>query len=82
MIIKNLSTNSKTATVTFSYDELRCINNSLLYLSKFDDVDKDDNFDDVRAKLIELFALVKHGKIPEFELRQMYNLMYDTEVQE
>lgn len=27
MIIKNLSTNSKTATVTFSYDELRCINN-------------------------------------------------------
>lgn len=49
-------------------------------MSEFDDVDKDSNFDDVRAKFIELFALVKHGKIPEFELKQMYKLMYKTEV--
>lgn len=81
MIIKDLSTNNKVATVTFNYDELRCINDALFHLSEFDDVDKDSNFDDVRAKFIELFALVKHGKIPEFELKQMYKLMYKTEVQ-
>lgn len=81
MIIRDLSTNNKVVTVTFNYDEIRCVNNALFYLSEFDDVDKDSNFDDVRAKFIELFALVKHGKIPEFELKQMYKLMYKTEVQ-
>lgn len=81
MIIRDLSANNKVATVTFNYDELRCVNNALFHLSEFDDVDKDSNFDDVRAKFIELFALVKHGKIPEFELKQMYKLMYKTEVQ-
>ena len=82
MIIRDLSTNNKVVTVTFNYDELRCINNSLFYLSKFDDVDKDRNLDDVRAKFIELFALVKHGIIPEFELKQMYKLIYKTEIPE
>ena len=82
MIIRDLSTSNKTVTVTFNYDELRCINSSLFYLSEFDDVDKDSNFDDVRAKLIELFALLKHGKIPEFELKQMYRLLYKTVAQE
>ena len=82
MIIRDLSTNNKVATVTFNYDELRCVNSALFHLSEFDDVDKDSNFDDVRAKFIELFALVKCGKIPEFELKQMYRLMYKTEVQE
>lgn len=81
MIIRDLSTNNKVATVTFNYDELRCVNNALFHLSKFDDIDKDSNFDDVRAKFIELFALVKHGKIPEFELKQMYKLRYKTDVQ-
>lgn len=80
MIIRDLNTNNKVATVTFNYDEVRCVNNALFHLSKFDDIDKDSNFDDVRAKFIELFALVKHGKIPEFELKQMYKLMYKTEV--
>ncbi len=82
MIIRDLSTSNKTVTVTFDYDELRCVNEALFHLSKFDDIDKGSNFDNVRAKFIELFSLVKNGNIPEFELKCMYNLMHDTEVQE
>ncbi len=82
MIIRDLSTSNKTVTVTFNYDELRCVNDALFHLSEFDDVDKDSNFDDVRAKFIELFSLVKRGNIPEFELKHMYKLMCKPEVQE
>ena len=74
MYIRELDTNSKTVTVTLNYDELCCINNAMYQLSKFDGVGSDD-FNNVRAKIIELFALVKHGKIPEFELQNMFKLM-------
>lgn len=77
MLIRELNTNSKQATVTFDYDELRCLSNSLYEVSKFDDVKKDIEFKKVYAKIIELFALVKHGNIPEFELRMMYKLLFE-----
>ena len=75
MYIKKLDTKSKDVTVTLDYDELCCINNAMYQVSRFDDVEKDNNFNNVRAKIIELFALVKHGKIPEFELQTMFKLM-------
>lgn len=75
MYIKELSTKNFVI-VKLDYDELRCINNSLFELSRYDDLEKEDNLNDVRAKFIELFALVKHGKIPEFELKKMYELFY------
>lgn len=75
MYIRELNTNSKIVTVTIDYDELRCINNVMYQVSKFDDVEKDKNFNNVRAKIIELFALVKHGMIPEFELGWVYKLL-------
>ena len=79
MYIKELNTNNRYVTVTLDYDELCCINNSLYQVSKFDDVEKDKNFNMVRAKIVELFALVKHGKIPEFELQTMYKLMIEQD---
>lgn len=81
MYIKELNTSSNFAIVKLDYDELRCVNNALYELSRFDDVEKDDNFNDVRANFIELFALVKHGKIPEFELKHMYKLMCEGGVE-
>lgn len=75
MFIRELNTSNKMVTVTFDYDELRCIQNALYQVSKFDDVEKDRNFNNVRAKIIELFALVKHGMIPEFELSWMHKLL-------
>ncbi len=76
MIIRELNTNSKFVTVTLDYDEVRCLSNSLYEVSKFDDVEKEHNFNNVYAKIIELFSLVKHGKIPEFELKLIYKLLF------
>ena len=75
MIIRELNTDRKIATVTLDYDELRCLCNSMYQLSKVDNVDKEGNFDNVYAKTIELFSLVKHGMIPAFELRLIQNLL-------
>lgn len=75
MYIREINTDNKFATVTFNYDELRCLVNSLFEVSKFDDVEKDDNFNNVYAKIIELFALVKYGKIPEYEIKKIHNLL-------
>ena len=74
MNIRELNTSSKMVTVTLDYDELRCINNVMYQVSKFDEVEKDNNFNNVRAKIIELFA-IEHGMIPEFELNWMYKLL-------
>ena len=60
MTIRELNTNSRFVTVTLDYEDLRCVNNSLYELSRFDDVEKDKNFDIVRKRFIELFALIKH----------------------
>lgn len=75
MVIRELNSDRKFVTVTLDYDECRCLCNSMYQLSKIDTVDKESNFDNVYAKTIELFSLVKHGKIPAFELKQMYNLL-------
>lgn len=64
-------------TVTFNYDEIRCICNSLYALSQIEGVEKEKNFNQVRAMIIELFALVKHGTIPDFEVKCMYDLLYE-----
>ena len=53
MTIRELNTNSKFVTVTLDYEDLRCVNNSLYELSRFDDVEKDKNFDIVRKRFIE-----------------------------
>lgn len=79
MNIREINTNSKFATVTFDYDELRCLCNSLYEVSKLDGVKKDKDFNNVYAKIIELFSLVKHCKIPKFELELIYKLLCDTE---
>lgn len=75
MNIRELNTNIGSVTVSLDYNELRCINNSMYQLSKIDDAKKDENFNSVRAKVIELFTLVKDGKIPAFELGLIYNLL-------
>ena len=78
MKIQELHTRNSVV-VKLNYDELRCINNSLFELSRYDDLEKEDNLNDVRAKFIELFALVKHGTIPDFELKNMYKLMIEQD---
>ena len=74
MIIRELNTNSKIVTVTLDYEEVKCVVNSLYELSKFDDVEKDKEFDTVRKKFIELFALIN-----EFELNLIYKLIHKTD---
>lgn len=76
MIIREINTDRKFATVTFDYDELRCLCNSLFEVSELNDVEKDKDFNNVYAKIIELFSLVKHCKIPEFELKMMCKLLF------
>lgn len=73
--IKNLNTQSRRATIDMDYEDALCLLNSLYQVSKFSDVDKDANFDDVYSKIILIQSLLKHGHIPEFELNQMYKLM-------
>jgi hypothetical protein len=79
MIIRELNTNSRFVTVTLNYDELRCVHNSMYEVSRFDDVEKDKDFDKVHKRFIELFALVKYGHIPEFELNLMHELVHKNE---
>ena len=70
MVIKELNTtNYKHAIVELSYDEIRCISNSLYQICKAEDIDADYDVDLMHVKMLELFSLVKHGYIPEFELR-------------
>ena len=81
MTIREINTDRKFATVTFDYDELRCLCNSLFQVSELDDVKKDKDFNNVYAKIIELFSIVKHCMIPEFELKLVYKLLFDTDHQ-
>lgn len=74
MNIRELNTNIGSVTVSLDYNELRCINNSMYQLSKIDDAKKDENFNIVRARVIELFTLVRCGMIPAFELGLIYKL--------
>lgn len=72
--IKNLNTQSRHATIDLDYEDALCLLNSLYQVSKFDDVDKEANFDEVYSNIIMLHSLLKQGHLPEFELDQMYKL--------
>ena len=74
MYIRELNTDRKFVTVTLDYEEVRCISNSLYKLSEVKDIKQENNFDVVRKRFIELFALIKHGHIPAFELNLMHKL--------
>lgn len=85
MVIKELSTtNYKHAVVELSYDEIRCLSNSLYQICKAEDIDADYDVDLMSAKMLELFSLVKHGYIPELELQciQKYLDKYNEENKE
>ena len=77
MIIKELNTDAKFATVTLSYDEIRCLSNSLYQLSKVEEEDKEFDLQLMNAKMLKLFSLIKHGMIPEFELGIINDLIYN-----
>lgn len=83
MLIKSLAADDKFyryAVVELSYDELRCLANSLYTLSTVQDTEKDSDFNAVRKSITEVFALVKHGHIPDFELKQMHDLLDKSKV--
>ena len=85
MVIKELSTtNYKYAVVELSYDEIRCLSNSLYQICEEEDIDADFDVDLMSAKMLELFCLVKYGHIPEFELKciQKYLDKYNEENKE
>ena len=79
MYIRELKTDRKFVTVTLDYDEVRCINNSLYELSEIANIKREHDFDIVRKKFVELFALIKHGHIPAFELDIMHKLLNKKE---
>ena len=72
--IKYLNTTTRRATIDLDYEDALCLLNSLYQLSKFDDIEKDDNFNEVYSGIIMLHSLLKHSHIPEWELQQMYRL--------
>lgn len=72
--IKNLNTTTRKATIDIDYEEAICLLNSLYRLSTFDDVEKDENFNEVYSSIIMLHSLLKHSHIPDWELQQMYKL--------
>jgi hypothetical protein len=76
MVIRELNTDAKFATVTLSYDEIRCLSNSLYQLSKVEEKDKEFDLQLMNAKMLELFSLIKHGMLPEFELGIIHDLIY------
>lgn len=80
MTIKELDSNYKMATISLDYDEIRCLTNCLLYLTRYNGSNKENNFNTVYADFIMLFSLVEHGMIPSgFELEQIYKLTHDEE---
>ena len=72
--IKNLNTTTRRATIDIDYEEAICLLNSLYQLSTFEDVEKDENFNEVYSSIIMLHSLLKHSHIPDWELEQMYKL--------
>lgn len=70
--IKNLNTVSRKATIDIDYEDALCLLNSLYQLSRFEDIEKEKNFNEVYSNIIMLHSLLKHSHIPEWELQQMY----------
>ena len=80
--IKNLNTTTRRATIDIDYEEALCLLNSLYQLSKFSDIEKDENFNEVYSSIIMLHSLLKHSHIPDWELQQMYKLTIDNKLHE
>jgi hypothetical protein len=80
--IKNLNTTTRRATIDIDYEDALCLLNSLYQLSKFNDIEKDENFNEVYSSIIMLHSLLKHSHIPEWELRQMYRLRIGNKLPE
>lgn len=75
MLIKTIDATEKTVTVTLSYDDLRCLNNSL-YLFSQQEGRKDDNFNIVYSNILLLFTLAKYGNLPAFEFDHICSLRH------
>ena len=74
MLIKNLDTTSRRATIDIDYEDALCLVNALYRLSQLDNVEKNENFNEVYANVTMLHSLLKHQHIPEFELDTIYKL--------
>ena len=74
LTIKSLNTTSRRATIDVDYDDALCLVNALYQLSKLDNVEKNENFNEVYANVTMLHALLKHQHIPNFELDTIYKL--------
>ena len=80
--IKNLNTVSRRANIDIDYEDAICLLNSLYRLSTFEDVEKDENFNEVYSSIIMLHSLLKHSHIPDWELQQMYRLTIGNKLPE
>lgn len=80
--IKNLSTTTRKATIDIDYEDALCLLNSLYHLSKFNDIEKDENFNEVYSSIMMLHSLLKQSHIPEWELQQMYRLTIGNKLPE
>lgn len=80
--IKNLNTTTRRATIDIDYEEAICLLNSLYRLSTFENVEKDENFNEVYSSIIMLHSLLKHSHIPDWELQQMYKLTIGNKLPE
>lgn len=76
MIIKELK--EKSATIELSYNEIRCISNRLFCAKENGKGKEEPNFAEVYADITTLFALIKHRKIPDFELKLIYETIYGS----
>lgn len=79
--IKNLNTTTRKATIDIDYEDALCLLNSLYHLS-FEDIEKDQNFNEVYSNIIMLHSLLKHSHIPDWELQQMYELTIGNKLPE
>ncbi len=75
MLIKAIDATEKTATVILSYDDLRCLNNSLYHVSE-QECKKDADFNTVYSNILLLFTLAKYGKLPAFEFDHISKLRH------
>ena len=82
ILIKNLNTTSRRATIDIDYEDALCLLNSLYQVSKFEDVEKDENFNSVYSNIMMIHSLLKHQHIPDWELQQMYRLTIGNKLPE
>ena len=80
--IKNLNTTTRRATIDIDYEDALCLLNSLYQVLKFEDIEKDENFNRVYSNIMMLHSLLKHSHIPDWELQQMYKLTIDNKLHE